>query len=128
MTLLEMMIVVALLGILITIVYPAYTGYVLQSYRHQALADMMKIQLRLEQEYSGRYQPENIIIQGKCLLLCDSDPSRYTFSIELDEPGYQIIAIPQPASGQDQDQCQGQSYRRLLLKSSGEMLPAACWK
>ncbi|MGL4828503.1 MAG: type IV pilin protein, partial [Vibrio sp.] len=49
MTLVELMIAVVIIGVLASIVYPAYTNYVKEGHRKQAIADMAKIQLYLEE-------------------------------------------------------------------------------
>lgn len=47
-TLIELMITVAVIGILAAIAYPSYTKYIRESRRAEAQADMLKIQLGLE--------------------------------------------------------------------------------
>lgn len=126
MTLIELMVVIAVIGILSGIAYPSYLRYVLKAHRQQALADISKIQLSLEQRYRGGYSSAGVVSGGVCLL-CESQPDRYAIDVSISESGYVITATPQAATGQDQDQCAETRYARLSLSSDGEARPKACW-
>ena len=55
-TLIELMIVVAIIGILTAIAYPAYTSYVLRGNRSEGRAALMDAAARLERFYSDNNQ------------------------------------------------------------------------
>ncbi len=126
MTLVELMIAVAIVGILAGIAYPAYTQYVKEAHRTQAIADMAKIQLYLEEHYDLGYSSHGLLSGGKCTV-CDSDPERYALAIEISHASYTISATPLASKGQDTDECQGKRYSKLELKSTGERQPTSCW-
>ena len=56
-TLIEVMIVVAMIGILTAIALPSYNAYVLRSHRAEARTALLTVAQRLEQNYTlnGRY-------------------------------------------------------------------------
>lgn len=91
----ELLIAVAIVGILGAIAYPSYTNHVIKAHRVTAIADMTKIQLEMETLYTGNYASaaENIISGGTCLF-CDTDTSRYTLAISASSTTYAIQAEP----------------------------------
>ena len=127
MSLIEIMIAVVILGILAAIALPSYTAYVIEGHRSQALADMAKIQLKLEENYNAGYSATGIISGGVCII-CDSDTDRYAMSLTTTSTGYTITATPQSTKGQNSDKCDGTSYTSLTLTQPGEGTPSACWK
>lgn len=121
MTLLELLIVVAIIGILVAIAYPNYQQYVLKSHRSVAMTDLMRIQLQLEQNktQTGNYDFQTVINHGRCtpILNCQSDQQRYQFSITsgaIDVNRYQLQATPVDGTGQTKDKC-----GTLILNSVG---------
>ncbi len=123
----ELLIAVAIVGILGAIAYPSYTNHVIKAHRVTAIADMTKIQLEMETLYTGNYASaaENIISGGTCLF-CDTDTSRYTLAISASSTTYAIQA--EPLSQQVNDECLDSNTDKLELHHSGVSEPEACWK
>ncbi|MGF1754576.1 type IV pilin protein [Vibrio makurazakiensis] len=128
MTLIELLIVVAVIALLAAIAYPSYTNHVLKAHRTTALADLAKIQLQLESEYNSGYSWGNIISGGACLT-CDSDSDRYRFTISSSSTmAYTITATAQSRLGQDQDSCLPRTPKTITLNAAGAQTPEECWE
>lgn len=129
MTLIELMIAVVIVGILASIAYPAYTNYVKEGHRKQAMADMAKIQLYLEEKYNNGYMATGIVdAQKVCNSFCSVDSDRYKIVVETAASSYAITATPQSTKGQNSDKCSGNTYTSLTLNEKGVTAPSACWK
>jgi type IV pilus assembly protein PilE len=86
MTLIEMMMVLALVGIVSTIAYPSYQRHLIKSERSQAQSNLLAMQLYLEQNYD----PTNtsflngydfgVVSNGQCTV-CTHPSTRYRFQI-----------------------------------------------
>ncbi|EGR5587036.1 type IV pilin protein [Vibrio cholerae] len=129
MTLIELMIAVVIVGVLASIAYPAYTDYVKEGHRKQAMADMAKIQLYLEEKYHNGYTATGIVdAQKVCNSFCSVDSDRYKIVVETTATSYAITATPQSSKGQNSDQCDGSAYTSLTLNEKGVTSPIGCWK
>ncbi|MEF2485141.1 type IV pilin protein [Vibrio mimicus] len=129
MTLIELMIAVVIVGVLAGIAYPAYTNYVKEGHRKQAMADMAKIQLYLEEKYNNGYTATGIVdAQKVCNTFCSVDSDRYKIVVETTTTSYAITATPQSTKGQNSDKCGGNTYTSLTLNEKGTTSPSACWK
>ncbi|MEZ8125416.1 type IV pilin protein [Vibrio splendidus] len=127
MTLIELLIAVAIVGVLGAIAYPSYTNHVIKAHRVTAIADMTKIQLEIETLYTGNYaSAADSIISGGTCLFCDTDTSRYTLAISASSTTYAIQA--EPLSQQVNDECLDSNTDKLELHHSGVSEPEACWK
>ncbi|ENM3889905.1 type IV pilin protein [Vibrio cholerae] len=129
MTLIELMIAVVIVGVLASIAYPAYTDYVKEGHRKQAMADMAKIQLYLEEKYQNGYTATGIVdAQKVCNSFCSVDSNRYKIVVETAATSYAITATPQSSKGQNSDKCGGSTYTSLTLNEKGVTSPIGCWK
>lgn len=127
MTLIELMIAVVIVGVLASIAYPAYTNYVKEGHRKQAMADMAKIQLYLEEKYQNGYTATGIVdAQKVCNSFCSVDSDRYKIVVETAATSYAITATPQSSKGQNSDQCDGSAYTSLTLNEKGVTSPIGC--
>lgn len=137
MTLIELLIAVAIIGVLTAIAYPSYQQHVLRSHRSAVMSDMMKIQLQLEQYRTQNGSYDYTIIDntaGTCdsSLGCQTDADRYKFSLTSGASGialYVIKATPQSALGQDKDKCGTLEMNAGSVGSAkkGDVNVDGCW-
>ena len=120
-TLIELMIAVAIIGILAAIALPAYQDYVREARRTEAQADMMDIQLQAE-----KYRANNTTYPSTADVNIPSN-DYYTLTIVASaaSPGtaYTITAAPVTGSAQASD-CGGAN---LTLDQNDTRTPPACW-
>jgi type IV pilus assembly protein PilE len=130
-TLIELMITVAIVGILAAIAYPSYQQYVLSSRRAEAQSDMLKIQLGLEKwranqaSYASVEDLSDSVSTPADLARVLSDANAYyTYTIPVAAGStYTINAAPQGAQTADS------GCTPLTLNQSGARTPpAGCWK
>ncbi|MEI8655545.1 MULTISPECIES: type IV pilin protein [Vibrio] len=126
-TLIELILVVAIIGILGSIAYPNYSDHIRKAHRKQAMADMSKLQLYLEENYDNGYSADTIMTNDICNSFCEVDRDRYEISATVSKTGYLITATPKATKGQNNDTCLGKAYNKLTLSHTGESLPSGCW-
>ena len=98
-TLIEILVVVALIGIIATIAYPSYQGYIRSTYQAQALADLKSCSLSLEKYYANGFTYAGADTAGVCTLWSPSDGpqtnKKFTISMPtLTKTNYVIKATP----------------------------------
>lgn len=115
-TLIELMIVVAILGILVAIAYPSYARYVTSSWRSTAQICMLEIAQEMEQRYTTNFAYSLVdeigandgagdgnedLFQSGCAVEGDMT-SRYAFSFStLTSGAFSILATSQNAQRGD---------------------------
>jgi type IV pilus assembly protein PilE len=121
-TRIELMIVVAVIGILSAIAYPAYTQYVVRSYRVSAQTQMLDIANRQQQFFiANRTFATKTQIESNGFGLETDLASRYDYSITLGTasvPSYTIQFTAKSNQLSDGD---------LTLDSTGAKTPASKW-
>jgi type IV pilus assembly protein PilE len=118
-TLIELMITVAIIGILASIAYPSYQQYVLSSRRAEAQSEMLRIQLGLE-----KWRANNNTYSSDLANAGFTDNNAYyNYSItNTTGSTYTINAAAQGAQTAD-------SCGSLTLNQSGARTPSSgCWK
>jgi type IV pilus assembly protein PilE len=120
-TLIELMIVVAIVGVLAAIAIPSYQNYVMQSRRSEAQATMMSLALN-EEKYranNSAYADHTVVAIGV------ANSTYYTFTIVASANAYTISATPQGAQA-------GDSCGILTLDQAGSKgqtgSATQCWK
>ena len=121
-TLIELMIVVAIIGLLAGIAFPNYQAYIIKSNRAAAQAQMMDIANR-EQQFllANRAYVDKATLEGSGYSLPTDLARRYDYSITLaagDVPSYLITFTAKGAQLSDGD---------LTLNSEGVKTPPEKW-
>lgn len=125
-TLIELMIAIAVLGILLAIAMPNYNKYVREARRAEAQSQMLEIRLGME-----RWRANNSTYSGT---VSDSGftgtNDYYTYTITgATGSAYTINAAAVATKSQVNDKTgSGTSCTPMTLNQSGDKTPAACWK
>ena len=95
-TLIELMIVLAIVGILATFAWPRYQDYMRDTWQAQATADLMACALALEKYYSSNFTYTGANDAGVCALNSPSEgTARYTISYQqLSASSFTLRATP----------------------------------
>lgn len=103
-TLIELMITVAIVGILATIAYPSYQEYVLKSWRANASGCLLELANRMERRYTGASSYEGDVPDAACRQESGMD-DRYEFVFaddpELEATVFQLNAAPKGVQAND---------------------------
>lgn len=119
-TLIELMITVAIIGILAAIAYPSYRQYVLQSRRADAIAGLLDLQQRVEKWRVSNISYPTCDTAG---FTCPAATDYYSFDItSADGESYDLEATAESTQTADKD------CTPLTLDQNGNKGPAGCWK
>lgn len=104
-TLLELLIVLAIIGILSAISYPIYTAHIMKTHRATAKVNLLDLASRLEQYYviNNHYKDATL-----ATLNFNTEEKYYHYEIQSDADHYIIYAIP--TNSQAKDSCGTLSY------------------
>jgi len=136
MTLVELMIVVAILGIIAAIGYPSYLDYVKKSRRGEGMGELLELADRMERHYSdiGTYdQNDGSDMTAATIYRATTEGGYYTLSIASGTNNIQFTASAAPTSKgkQNTDKCGTFTINSQGTKSvsGGSLTAADCnWK
>ena len=127
-TLIELMIVIAILSIIVAIGYPSYMEHVKKSRRAEGMGQLLELADRMERAYSDRgTYPTNI----SEVYVATTDNGLYTLSIvSANNVSFAISAAPTSVKGQNTDKCHTFKMTSLGDKSvsGGSLGTGDCWK
>ena len=138
-TLIEMLIAVAILGLLTLVAYPAYQGSIRKSHRADGIVAALSLQTAQEKlRGSCRFYAQNIGAANACGAsasattvagLTSSNEGYYTVSIESSSASgnsYTIVLTPTGSQAADTD-CSPMKISFSATNPSGAKTPADCW-
>lgn len=121
-SLLELLVVLAIISILLAVLYPSYRQHLLKMHRAQAKVDLVAIGHRLEHFYTLQHS-----YAKATLATLDFAPAQqyYHYALEAEDEYYKISAIPQ--GSQQQDACGTLTYDAAGKKSAASENQQECW-
>ena len=125
-SLIELLLALAILGILLAVSYPSYHRHVLRSYRAEAIADLLLLANSLEQYRAdnGSYS-DNFAELGRPAL---SESGRYKFYISLSAAGQAFVATADALGLQTADtECRQFSVNHYGQRNVRSSSPVTCW-
>lgn len=127
-TLIELMIVVAVVGILAAVAYPSYRGVMAKSRRSDARAALLDLAQRMERQYTERSTYAAATLGGTGIYPSTSPQGYYTMSITAQTAtAFTIKATP--TGSQSGDACGTFQYDQAGVKavSGGSLGATSCW-
>ena len=135
-TLIEVMIVVAIIGILSSIAYPSYTEYVRRGHRADARADLLQAQLWMERAATatGLYPTNSDLTKVLPEALSGSNDASKRYQIKMKsstEADYILIAERKSTGSQAGDKCGDFTLSSTGVKGADNLTSgttaADCW-
>ncbi|HEX4870843.1 MAG TPA: type IV pilin protein [Nevskiaceae bacterium] len=121
-TLIELVVVIAVVGILASIAIPSYQNSVRKSRRQEAMATLVSLQLQQE-----KWRSNNSSYAASTSLSMPANTSFYTYTVDqVTATTYRLVATA--AGSQTQDKQAGTSCSPLTLNQSATRSPEACWR
>jgi type IV pilus assembly protein PilE len=117
-TLIELMVVLAIIGVISSIAYPSYQGYTCDTFVGQAAADMKVCALGMERHYSNGFTYAGAVIGIATASVClDVSPTegaaKFDLTLVSDATTFTLTAVPVASSS-----CGG----TMTLTEKGELI------
>lgn len=131
-TLLELMVVVAIIGILVGIAVPTYQDSVRKSRRGQAKADLAEAAQAMERYYTMRstYVGADLATIGAPTKSPkDGETAQYTISLNGAPTAstFSLQAVPSASTGQSKDKCGTLGITNTGVKTPNDASLKECW-
>ncbi|MBT0963998.1 prepilin-type N-terminal cleavage/methylation domain-containing protein [Denitromonas sp. IR12] len=125
-TLIEVMVVVAIIGILAAIAYPGYAEWVLKSRRNECQGSMLSLASALERRFStaGNYTTGGALAGFGCP--ADGGTATYTLATALGATTFTITATP--SGSQTADTCGALTLTESGQKGAVGGTAQQCWR
>ncbi len=124
-TLIELMIVVAIIGVLASVAYPSYRDFVTRSNRAEASRELARLANLQEQFFvDSRAYTVNISVLGIGTSATFTTPSgNYVISSVVNNNAFTLTATAQGTQAIDDAAC-----KTITITDTGRRLPAICWE
>jgi type IV pilus assembly protein PilE len=134
-TLVELLIVIAVLSIVVALGYPSYRDQVRKARRAEGMGQLLELADRMERHYAdlGTYdQADGSDMTADAIYTDTTDDGYYTLSVDAgtDNVQFTVRATPTTKGGQDEDKCGIFVLNSLGDKSlTDNSIPEdQCWK
>jgi len=127
-TLLELMIVLAVLSIIVAVGYPSYQEQVRKSHRAEGMGQLLELADRMERAYSDRGTYPTDITE---VYVATTENGLYSLSIvTANNVSFIVSAAPTSVKNQNEDKCHTFTLTSLGQKSvsGGSLGTTDCWK
>ena len=126
-TLIEVMIVVAIVGILASIAYPNYSSYVKRAVRADAMVILLDAANKQEQFFVDNRQYASDL--GDLGIATETENGYFTISVEADASSFTVIATADSGPVAGDTQCSTLTINELGLKgNTGSGDTDLCWE
>lgn len=123
-TLMELLITVAIIGILASVAYPSYTDFVVRSNRSEAQRELMRFANLQEQVFvDRRAYATSMTGLGQATAAIDTESGNYTISMQASTTStFTLRAVAKNVQTQDI------GCTTLTVNQVGTKTPIACWE
>lgn len=125
-TLIELMIVVAVVAILVAVAYPSYADQVRKSRRAQAKADLVEYMALAERFHTVNNTYVNFQLPSTQSPR-EGGTARYTFAPVATQSTFSITANFTDGGGQDKDKCGNLGLNQAGVKTNSKGTASDCW-